>query len=80
MIATFTRYQPSYGPHGEPYSVRARFADRIDLSHHLTERAAMDARDAAFDAGAFAVHVTGLPLRTAVVAPVTQRPRLIGED
>ena len=32
-----------------------------------------------FDAGAFAVHVTGLPLRGAVIA-VTQRPRLIGED
>jgi hypothetical protein len=80
MIATFTRFQPSYGPHGEPYSVRARFADRIDLSHYWTEREALDARDAAFDAGARAVHVAGLPLRVAVVAPVLSRPRLIVED
>jgi hypothetical protein len=80
VIATFTRDQPSYGPHGEPYSVRARFADRIDLSHFWTEREALDARDSAFDDGARAVHVAGLPLRLAVVAPVTSRPRLIVED
>jgi hypothetical protein len=80
MIATRTVYQPSYGPHGEPYSVRARFADRIDVSHFWTEREALDARDAAFDAGARAVHVAGLPLRGAVVAPVQPGPRLIVED
>jgi hypothetical protein len=80
MLATFTRYQPSYGRHGEPFSVRARFADHIDLSHYWTEREALDARDAAFDAGAHAVHVVGLPLRVAVVAPVQPGPRLIVED
>ncbi len=80
MIATFTRFQPSYGPQGEPYSIRARFADRIDLSHFWTEREALDARDGAFDAGACAVHLAGLPMRGAVVAPVLSRPRLIVED
>jgi hypothetical protein len=80
VIATFTRFQPHHGPHGEPYSVRARFADRIDLSHHWTEREALDARDAAFDAGARSVQVAGLPMRGAVVAPVLSRPRLILED
>jgi hypothetical protein len=80
MIATRTIYQPSYGPCGEPYRVRARFADHIDESHYWTERDALDARDAAFDAGARAVHVSGLPLRLAVVAPITHHPRLIVED
>ncbi len=80
MIHTSTVYQPHYGPHGEPYSVRARFADRIDLAHLWTEREALDARDAAFDAGTRAVHVTGLPMRGAVIAPVLSRPRLIVED
>jgi hypothetical protein len=80
MIAIATVYQPSYGPHGEPYSVRARFADRIDESHYWTEAEALDARDAAFGAGARAVHVAGLPMRGAIVAPVLSRPRLIVED
>jgi hypothetical protein len=80
MIATAIVYQPSYGPHGEPYSVRARFADRIDESHYWTEAEALDARDAAFDAGARAVHVAGLPLRVAIVAPIQPRPRLLVED
>jgi hypothetical protein len=51
----------------------------VARERRIDRRAAGDARDAAFDAGAFAVHVTGLPLRGAVIA-VTQRPRLIGED
>lgn len=80
MIWTTTVRQPHYGPQGQTFCVRARFADRIEESHHWTERAALDARDAAFDAGAWAVHVTGLPFRGAVVAPVTNRPRLIVED
>ncbi len=74
---TLTLYQPSYGPHGEPFSVRARFAAGVVESHHWTEREAMDARDAAFDAGARSVHVCGLPLRLAAVVPVCSQPLLV---
>jgi hypothetical protein len=69
MMTTYTRYQPSYGPAGEPYSVRARYAGSIIVSHYWTEAEAMDARDAAFDAGAVAVHVAGLPFHGAAVVP-----------
>lgn len=74
MFVTMTVYHPHYGPHGEPYSVRSRFADRTTLSHHWTERDAMEARDQAFDAGAHGVHVAGLPLRSAAVGPVSSGP------
>lgn len=75
---TMTILQPSYGPQGQPYSVKARFADRIEESHHWTEREAMDARDAAFDTGAHAVYVAGLPCRVACGGfPVADRSLLI---
>lgn len=63
MITTRPAYLLSYGPHGEPHIVRARFADRIVVSHYWTERQALEARDAAFAAGATAVHVACLPMR-----------------
>ncbi len=80
MMATFIHFQPHYGPHGEPYSVRARYPGSTITTHFWTEREALDARDAAFDAGAHAVHVAGLPMRGAVIAPVLSVPLLIGED
>jgi len=60
-MITFTHYQPHYGPHGEPYRVRARFDDRTTVEYFHTQAQALDARDAAFDAGARSVHVSGLP-------------------
>ena len=63
MITTRTACLLCYGPDGEPYIVRARFADRIDVSHYWSEREALEARDTAFVAGATAVHVAGLPRR-----------------
>lgn len=80
MITTLTIRQPSYGPQGQPYSVRARFADRIDQSHHWTESEALDARDAAFDAGAHSVHVAGLPFRGACVVPHVETPLIVLDD
>ncbi len=71
---TLTIRMPSYGPQGQPYSVRARFAAGVVESHHWTEREALDARDVAFDAGAHSVHVCGLPFRGAAVVP--HLPRL----
>lgn len=38
MTTTRTAYLLSYGPDGEPDIVRARFADRINGSHHWSER------------------------------------------
>ena len=69
MIITHAVYLPSYGPHGEPFFVRARFEDRIEQAHCWTEREALDARDRAFDQGALSVHVAGLPCRFACNAP-----------
>ncbi len=80
MLTTHTIYQHSYGPCGEPYSVRARFAAGMSESHYWTEREAMDAREAAFDAGARAVHVAGLPCRLAAVGPVLSDPLPNVED
>lgn len=62
MITTPAVYLLPDGPHGEPYIVRARFSDRIDVSHYWTEQQALQARDAAFGAGATAVHVAGRPM------------------
>jgi hypothetical protein len=69
MLVTRTIYQPSYGPQGEPFSVRARFADGLHEAHYWNEAEAMEARDQAFDQGARAVHVAGLPLRVCGVFP-----------
>jgi hypothetical protein len=64
-MTTLTRHQPHYGLHGSPYTVTSRFPGRITLSHHWTEAEALDARDAAYMAGARSVRVAGLPLRLA---------------
>ena len=58
-MITLKHFCPHYGPSGEPYRVRARFADRTHVEHFHTQAQALDARDAAFDAGAHAVHVSG---------------------
>ncbi len=80
MFATLVTPQPSYGPNGEPFSVRARFAAGVNVSHHWTEAEAMDARDAAFDAGARSVHVAGLPARLACTAPaVGELPEVLDD-
>jgi len=65
MFVTLTHYQPHYGPSGEPYRVRARYADRTTVEHFWSQAEALEARDRAFDAGARSVHVAGLPLRLA---------------
>jgi len=81
VFTTITVRQPSYGPQGQPFSVRARFADRMTEAHYWTEREAMEARDAAFDAGARAVHVAGLPFRGAAAGfPKPAAPLCIIDD
>ena len=79
-MTTLIVYQPHYGPQGQPYTVRARFADGMTEAHYWTEREAMDARDAAFDAGAKSVHVCGLPLRLAGTGPAAHHPLINVED
>ena len=67
---TLKIFQPSYGPHGEPFAVRARFADHavrarfadhIEVSFFWTASEANEQRDRYFDAAARSVHVRGLP-------------------
>ena len=72
-MITLTHYQPHYGPHGEPYRVRARYTDRTTVEYFHTQAQALDARDAAFDAGARSVHVSGLPMIAAAAGFGTQR-------
>ena len=77
LLVPSARSLPSYGPHGEPYSVRARFDGRDNIeSHHWTEGAALEARDRAFDAGARSVHVAGLPFRGAAAGFPRREPPL----
>jgi hypothetical protein len=80
MITTVTIHQPHYGPQGQPYIVRARFAEGQTVAHYWTEREAMEARGAAFDADAHAVHVAGLPFRSACVGPEVVSPLMNVDD
>jgi hypothetical protein len=82
---TIKHYQPHYGPSGEPYRVRARFADRTTVEHFWSQAEALEARDRAFDQGAKSVHVSGLPfigaaaglvLMTANNLPLSARERV----
>jgi hypothetical protein len=79
-MTTLIVYQPHYGPQGQTYTVRARFASGMTEAHYWTEREAMDARDAAFDAGTKSVHVCGLPLRLASSTPSLHHPPVNVED
>jgi hypothetical protein len=80
-VHTLTVYQPHYGPAGQPYSVRARFAGSSVVSHYWTAEQALDARDEAFQAGAVAVHVRGLPfVGCAAGFPTHQGPLPSVED
>jgi hypothetical protein len=60
-MTTLKIYQPCLFPGGRTYRVRARYADRVSVAYFDTQAEALDARDAAFDQGAHAVHVSGLP-------------------
>jgi hypothetical protein len=60
---TVITYHPSYGPQGEPYSVFARYPDKLLVSHHWTEDEAMNQRDGHLQRGGVHVRVVGLPTR-----------------
>jgi hypothetical protein len=55
---TLRIYNPCLFPGGKTYRVRACYRTHIHITYHDTQRDALDARDAAFDAGAVSVHVT----------------------
>lgn len=80
MFVSMTIYQPYHGPHGEPYRVRARFEAHSTLAYFWTSQEAAEARDKAFDEGASAVHITGLPCRGAAIVPKAAPPLDIDDE